>query len=307
MISETNIVETLDLTKIYKLRGKKVKIKALDNINISIKEGEIFGLLGPNGAGKTTMIQILTTAIQPTSGYATIDGINILKDPLNAKSRIALMLGSQMIYYRITGYDNLKFFCKIYRVPNYKEKIYNMAEQFGLENWLDQLVEKYSSGMKMKLALCRTLLLNRKLLLLDEPSLGLDVKLKKYLIEKLKNVDSTIILTSHDMSFVEKLCDRIGFINQGKITKIGTKEDIAKVMQSKIQFEISIIHKIKELKKDLCNHNYIKELNESSHGLMVTIESRKYFKNLLSVLGNYDVLTLKEQELTLEDLFIDLI
>ena len=99
----------------------------------------------------------------------------------------------------------------------------------------------------MKLALCRTLLLNRKLLLLDEPSLGLDVKLKKYLIEKLKNVDNTIILTSHDMVFVEKVCDRIGFINEGKITKIGTKEDITKVMQSKIQFEISINHKIVKL------------------------------------------------------------
>lgn len=306
MISESNIVETFDLTKIYKLKGKG-EIKALDNINISIKEGEIFGLLGPNGAGKTTLIQILTTAIQPTSGYATIDGFNVLKEPLKAKSRIALMLGSEMIYYRITGYDNLKFFCKIYKVRNYKEKIYNIAEKFGLEDWLNQYVEKYSSGMKMKLALCRTFLLNRKLLFLDEPTLGLDVNLKKYVSEQLKNFNSTIILTSHDMMFAEKICDRIGFIKKGKIIKIGTKEDIKKVMQSEIQLEVSINHKIKELKKDLFHQNFIKEINETNHGLMVTIENRKYFKNLLSVLGNYDVLTLKEQELTLEDLFINLI
>ena len=180
-----NIIETFDLTKIYKLKGKR-EITALNNVNISIERGEIFGLLGPNGAGKTTMIQILTTILQPTSGYATVDGFNVVKNPLKAKSRIALLLGSGMIYYRITGYDNLKFFCKIYKVPNYKEKIYEMAKNFGLEDWLNQYVEKYSSGMKMKLALCRTLLLNRKLLFLDEPTLGLDAKLKKYIVDKLK-------------------------------------------------------------------------------------------------------------------------
>ncbi len=302
MKSESIIAETFDLTKIYKLKGKR-KIKALDNVNISLKEGEIFGLLGPNGAGKTTLTQILTTIIQPTSGYATIDGFNIIKEPLKAKSRIALMLGNEMIYYRMTGYANLKFFCRIYKVRNFKEKIYNMAENFGLKNWLNQYVEKYSSGMKMKLALCRTLLLNRKLLLLDEPSLGVDVKLKKYLIEKLKNSGSSIILTSHDMSFVEKLCDRIGFLNEGKIVKIGTKEDILKLMKTKIRIEISINYKRKELKKDLLHQNFINEAEESDLGLKVTIENRKNFKNLLLILGNYDVLSLKEQELSLEDLF----
>ena len=244
MKSNSNLVEIVDLTKIFKLKGKG-KIKALDNVNLSLKEGEIFGLLGPNGAGKTTLTQILTTSLQPTSGHVTINGFNLAKEPLKAKSMIALMLGKEMIYYIMTGYANLKFFCQIYKVRNYKEKIYAMAEDFGLKDWLSQYASSYSSGMKMKLALCRTLLLNRKLLLLDEPSLGLDVTLKKYLIEKLKNVDGTILLTSHDMSFVEKLCDRIGFINKGKIIRIGTKEDIKKALHTEIQFKILIKHKKK--------------------------------------------------------------
>ncbi len=124
-----NFIETINLTKVYDLKGKKNQIKALNNINISIKEGEIFGLLGPNGAGKTTLVSILTTLLQPTSGDAYIDGINIIKNPKNAKSRISLMLDSQMLYARITAFENLRFFCTIYRVPNYEEKINKMVNE----------------------------------------------------------------------------------------------------------------------------------------------------------------------------------
>ena len=203
-----NIIETFDLTKIYKLKGQNKEIIALNKVNLSIKEGEIFGLLGPNGAGKTTLIHILTTIKQPTSGYATINGDNILKNPKNAKRNLAIMLESKMLYFRMTGYANLKFFCKIYKVPNYKEKIYDISKEFGLERWLNQYVEHFSSGMKMKLALCRTLLLNRKVLFLDEPTLGLDVKSISLIINKLKNIKKTIFLTSHDMNVVEKFWNK---------------------------------------------------------------------------------------------------
>ena len=114
--------------------------------------------------------------MQPTNGYALINGVNILKNPKSIRNKIALMLDSQMLYYRITGYDNLKFSCKIYNIPNYKAEISKIAEDFGLKKWLKQYVHNYSTGMKMKLALCRTLLINRKILFLDEPTLGLDVK-----------------------------------------------------------------------------------------------------------------------------------
>ena len=128
------IIETFDLSKIYYLKGKERSIKALDNVNLNIEKGEIFGLLGPNGAGKTTLIQILTTLLQPTSGYAVIDGHHLLKNPESVKAKVALMLESEMLYYRITGYDNLKFFCKLYNVQNYPEKIKKMAKKLGIEN-----------------------------------------------------------------------------------------------------------------------------------------------------------------------------
>jgi len=259
------IIETFDLSKLYYLKGKKKYIKALDNINISIKRGEIFGLLGPNGAGKTTFIQILTTLLHPTSGYALIDGYHLLKDPNIIKLKIALMLEGDMLYYRITAYDNLKFFCKLYKVKNYRQKIYDMAKLFGIENWLNQYVENLSSGTKIKLALCRTLLLERDILFLDEPTIGLDVKAISFIIDIIKKFEGTIIITSQDMSVVEKLCDRIAFINEGKILKIGTQEEIKSLAESEMKIEISLNHRKQELVTELNGQdfiNYIMNLNE---------------------------------------------
>ena len=302
-----NIIETFDLTKKFKLKGKKKEITALDNVNLSIKEGEIFGLLGPNGAGKTTLIHILTTIKQPTSGYATIDGVNILKNPKQTKGKIALMLGSSMLYYRITGYDNLKFFCKIYNVPNYQEKINNMAKEFGLEKWLNQYVEHFSSGMKMKLALCRTLLLDREVLFLDEPTLGLDVKIISFIIDKIKESKKTIFLTSHDMNVVEKLCDRVAFIDKGKIIKIGTKDDINKMMQKEIKIDVAINGSKNQLKNELNRLEFVEEITGINGGFTICLKNRECYKDLLLVLGKYNILKVREQELSLEDLFLKII
>ena len=241
------IIETFGLSKIYHLKGKDTYVNALDDVNISIKKGEIFGLLGPNGAGKTTLIQILTTLLHPTSGYALIDGYHLIKNARKVKSKVALMLESDMLYYRLTAHNNLKFFCKLYRVPNYEKKIYDMTKLLGIENWLDQYVEHLSSGMKMKLALARTLLLERDILFLDEPTLGLDVKTVNLFIDIIKNIENTIIFTSHDLSVVEKLCDRIAFINEGKIIKIGTQDEIKNLAESEIKIEITLTSKKKKI------------------------------------------------------------
>lgn len=302
-----NIIQTFDLTKVYKLKGKKKDITALNKVNISIKENEIFGLLGPNGAGKTTMIQILTTLLQPTSGYAIIDGFNIIKKPHRAKTKVALMLESDMLYYRITGLENLKFFCKIYQVPNYREKIYKIANELGLNEWLDQYVEYYSSGMKMKLALCRTLLLEREILFLDEPTLGLDVKTKKFITDKLTNLKKTIFLCSHDMGVVDKLCDRIAFINKGNILKIGTREDIQRLMQTEIKVEVNISQNKESLKEELLSQEFITDITDTRTGYIIGLKERKNYKYLLSILVKYDIVGVKELTESLEDLFLKII
>ncbi|MFX0137105.1 MAG: ABC transporter ATP-binding protein [Candidatus Hodarchaeota archaeon] len=299
-----NKIEIFDLTKIFSLKNHK-EITALNKINIKIKEGEIFGLLGPNGAGKTTLVQILTTLLQPTSGYATIDGINVLRKPLEIKRRIGLMLGAGMIYNNLTGYDNLKFFCKIYDIPEYHNRIINIAKEFNLNDWLDEYVEKYSLGMKLKLALCRALLIDPPILFLDEPTLGLDVKTTLFFIEKINKLNKTILLTSHNMHVVEKLCHRIAFLNKGNILKIGTQEEIKKLVHSEIKIEIGIIENKDKLKHDLKKENFITGIIESNEGLVISMENKNNYHNLFSILSNFEsIQKVREQESSLEDLFL---
>lgn len=299
------IIETFGLSKIYHLKGKDSYVNALDDVNISIKKGEIFGLLGPNGAGKTTFIQILTTLLRPTSGYAIIDGYHLLKNTKKVKSRVALMLESDMLYYRLTAYDNLKFFCKLYKVSNYQQKINDMVKLFGIENWLKEYVEKLSSGMKMKLALARTLLLERDILFLDEPTLGMDVNTVNLFIDIIKNFEKTIIFTSHDLSVVEKLCNRIAFINEGKILKIGTQEEIKNLAGSEIILEITISSKKQELISKLNSHNFITNIIEPRKNiLLVRLKERAYYKDLLTLISDYEIMKIKEVETSLEDLFL---
>ncbi|MFX1391977.1 MAG: ABC transporter ATP-binding protein [Promethearchaeota archaeon] len=302
-----NKIEVLNLTKIYKLKGNQTIISALKDVTLSVKAGEIFGLLGPNGAGKTTMIQILTTIKQPTSGEAFIDGYSTFKNPIQVRAKIGLMLESKMLYNRITAYDNLKFFCKIYKIQNYKEKINEIVKDFELEDWLHQYVEKFSSGMKMKLALCRTLLLDRKILFLDEPTLGLDVKTKEFIVNKLTNLNYTIFLTSHDMGVVEKICDRIAFINKGKIIKIGTKSDIENLLQTQINIDIHIVEDKNELKSELNQEDFILDIVDINNGFTVIIKSRDFYQDLLLILSKYKILKVKEHESSLGDLFLKLV
>lgn len=299
------LIETFNLSKTYYLKGKERIIKALDNVNLTIKKGEIFGLLGPNGAGKTTLIQILTTLLRPTSGYALIDGYHLLKDPISIKAKVALMLESDMLYYRIKAYDNLKFFCKLYDVQNYKQKINQMAKRLGIENWLDQLVEKLSSGMKMKLALCRTLLIERDILFLDEPTLGMDVNTIALFVDIIRNFKGTIILASHDLSVVEKLCDRIAFINQGKIINIGTQDEVKELIESDINIEISLRQQKQELLSDLQKQDFIIEITEPRKDLVrIRLKERSNYRPLLELLSNYEIMKIKEVETSLEKLFL---
>lgn len=302
-----NIIETYNLSKIYNLKTKSNSIKALNNVSISVKKGEIFGLLGPNGAGKTSLIKILTTLNQPTNGYAIIDGYNILKKPNKVKSRIALMLGSDMLYYRITAYDNLKFFCKLYRVSNYQEKINDVVKLLGIESWLNEYVEKLSSGMKMKLALCRTILLEREILFLDEPTLGLDVKTVYQFIDIIKNINKTIILTSHDLSVVEKLCHRIAFINKGKILKIGTQEEVRKLTGFGIKIQILVENNSNELINELISMNFITNvIQKSKNNFIIELNKKENYKDLFNILRKYNILKFTEIENSLEDMFITL-
>ncbi|MFX1380663.1 MAG: ATP-binding cassette domain-containing protein, partial [Promethearchaeota archaeon] len=230
-----------------------------------------------------------------------------VKHPNKAKKYIGLMLGSEMIYYRITGYQNLKFFAKVYEVSNYKEKIKNIAQKLELENWMDEYVEKYSTGMKTKLSVARMLLIDPEIMLLDEPTLGLDISTKNFIIEKLQELEKTIILSTHNMSVVEKLCDRITFINKGEIIKTGTKKELQKMFQKGIPIFIEISTKKESLMKALSNLDIILECRDMVDGLNIILKNRDNYSKLCSILQSYHFTKIEENAFSLEDIFLKLV
>lgn len=302
-----NIIETIDLTKEYKLKAGG-KILALNRINFSIKNGEIFGLLGPNGAGKTTLVSILSTLLQPTSGTAKVFGLDVRKNPKVIKRKIGLMLGDEMIYYRMTGIDNLKFFARLYQIKNYREKIKEVTSILGINHKLKEYVSNYSRGQKLRMALSRILLIEPELLFLDEPLLGMDPKTTRELIKILLGLNKTILLTSHQMHVVQQLCERIAFLNRGNIIKIDTKENFIDILRHFIRISFNIIDEKnkRQLKKELKSLNYINKISYKKDGFIVSINDYKYYPSLLSCLGKYPVQKIREIEPSLDDVFIEL-
>ncbi|MFX1277386.1 MAG: ATP-binding cassette domain-containing protein [Promethearchaeota archaeon] len=299
-------IEIFDLTKIYPLKGRNKSIKALDNINLKVKRGEIFGLLGPNGAGKTTMVSILTTLLQPTSGYAIILGRPLIKEAWFVRENVGLMLGGEMIYNVLTGYRNLKFFSKLYGIKDYKRKINELAELFNLKKWLNQYASTYSKGMKLKLGLMRVLLIEPKILFLDEPMLGLDPKSVSEVIDILKNLNSTILLTSHQMHIVSRICDRIAFIKEGKILKIDTDENFKRLISEKIKLQLEIIKNDDKFINSLKKLHFVSDINENENRITFYIRSRENFPYLFEFLKDYRVISFNEITPTLDDVFIKL-
>ena len=173
-----------------------------------------------------------------------------------------------------------------------------------MEEWLDQYVLKYSSGMKVKLAICRTLLLDRPIVLLDEPARGLDVKTKAFMIKTFKESNKTILVTSHDMGIVEELCDHIAFINKGKILKTGKKEDIIKSLkESEIQIETKIGKNIEQLLLELKDLDYVRNVEKNLKSIKINIVNKSYYNDIVSVLTKFRLLSIKENKLSIEDAF----
>ena len=240
-----NIIKTENLTKYFFcssfLRNSNEKITvAVENVNIEINEGEIFGILGLNGAGKTTFLKILSTLILPTKGNAYINGYNIIKESEKVKFSIGFHSGEERgLYWRLTGRENLYFFATFYNIglKELKNRIEKLSEVLQL-NGLDKNVYLYSSGMKQKLSIIRTLLHNPDVLLLDEPTKSLDFEtayeIRKFLKELSKNDGKTILLVTHNLKEAEELCDRVTIMEKGKFSKIVNMKEIEKEKRKEV-------------------------------------------------------------------------
>ena len=217
---------TTNLTKKYG------DLTAVDDLNLSIESGEIFGLLGPNGAGKTTAIMMLSTLLKPTSGSATVNGFDIVKQPSRVRESIGIVFQDPSSDDTLTGYENLKLHALMYDVPmkEIDARIEKVMTLVDLHDRTHDIVKKYSGGMRRRMEIARGLLHEPKVLFLDEPTIGLDPQTREHMwhyIESLaKRLHMTIILTTHYMEEEERLCNRIAIIDHGKIAVLDTPANL---------------------------------------------------------------------------------
>ena len=231
------MIEIKNVSKSYK-KGKKV----IDNINLEIRDGEIFGFLGPNGAGKTTTIKMITGILDIDEGDILIDGNSIKTNPLEAKKRFGLVPDNPDIFIKLKGIEYLNFIADIYKISEEEriEKIKNLSKQFEMENVLNNKIQSYSHVMRQKIVIMATLLHDPQNLILDEPMTGLDPRssfdLKRIMRERTKQ-NKSVFFSTHILEVAERLCDRVGIINRGRLVFIGTYEEMKREFNKNASLE----------------------------------------------------------------------
>ena len=219
------MIELKSLTKNYG------DYKAVDDLNLHVKKGEIFGFIGPNGAGKTTTIKMIGGILAPSAGTINIAGIDIQQEPEKAKGKIGFIPDRPYLYEKLTGREFLKFTADLYGVPDdvFSQKAQQNLEMFSLADWSDELIESYSHGMKQRLIMSAALLHDPEVIIVDEPMVGLDpmaIMMVKDLFQRLAHEGVTVFMSTHTLAVAEEICERIGVINRGQLIASGTTADL---------------------------------------------------------------------------------
>ncbi|MCR5786561.1 MAG: ABC transporter ATP-binding protein [Acholeplasmatales bacterium] len=220
------MLELRNLTKTYKGNGKK----AIDDINLTIEDGDIYGFVGPNGAGKSTTIKCIVGILQSDSGEVLFNGRNVKENMMEFKRQFAYIPDNPDLYEQLTGIQYLTFIADVFKVDNTRnELIHKYASQFGIEADLATQIKAYSHGMKQKLAIIAALIHNPKLIIMDEPFVGLDPKATHDLKEVMQNLcqnGTSIFFSSHVLEVVEKFCNKVAIIKDGKLIASGLTQDV---------------------------------------------------------------------------------
>ena len=226
-------------------------VKVIENMNLKIDDGTIFGFIGPNGAGKTTTIEMITGVLKIDEGDIFIDGKSIIKDPIEAKKLFGFVPDSPDVFEKLTGLEYLNFIGDVYNVPAKVrfEKVKELANKFGIYDNLKDRIQSYSHGMKQKLLIISVLLYNPKNWILDEPMTGLDPKasyILKDLMREHSKKGNTVFFSTHVLEVAEKLCDKIAVIDKGKIIFVGTCEELKEKSKNNASLEESFLKIIEE-------------------------------------------------------------
>lgn len=231
------MIKLTNLTKDYGT------VLAVNHLTLNVSAGEIYGFIGPNGAGKTTTIRMMGGIIEPTAGSITIAGIDIKTEPVEAKKIIGFVPDRPFLYEKLTGMEFLKFISDLYDVDLscFQKRAPELLKQFALWDWADEIIEAYSHGMKQRLIIASALLHDPKVMVIDEPMVGLDpeaVRMVKDILKELAAQNVTIFVSTHTLSLAEDLCDRIGVIHKGTLLAEGTLPELnlaAKTGEAKLE------------------------------------------------------------------------
>ncbi len=300
------IVETRSLTKRYNT------FTALKDLNLQIEVGDVFGFIGPNGAGKTTTIRILSTLLAPTAGAAFIDGIDVTKQPYEIKKILGYMPDSFGVYDGMRLREYLDFFGAAYKIPAKKRKtiIDDVLSLTDLNSKADDFVSAFSRGMKQRCCLAKTLLHDPKVLLLDEPASGLDPRARiemRELLKTLQGMGKTILISSHILSELGDMCNKIGIIEHGTLLAAGDYREILNTLQQEREVRIEVLEGEDAAMKILEATPGVTNLERSgSEFHFVSQLDRIALANLNTALvtGGAKVLSFSQEEGTLEDVFL---
>ncbi len=302
--------EILQISKVSKIY--KNKFQALDNLTLSINEGEIFALLGPNGAGKSTLINTICGILNFDNGDITVNNFDIKKQYREARSLIGIVPQELNLEAFETVWNNVNYSRGLYGKPSNHEYIEKLLKELSLWEKKDNKLRELSGGMKRRVLIAKALSHEPKILFLDEPTASVDVELRKDMwevVKRLKKNGVTIILTTHYIEEAEEIADRVGIINNGKIILVDEKENLIKKLGQKI-LKIELVNSIKEIPTDLKNFNL--ELNQEKNSLTYIYDTKGKNTGITSLLSEIKNLGIQLKDISteqssLESIFLNLV
>ncbi len=297
------------MIKIESLNKSFGTIKALDNLNLDVKRGELIGIIGPNGAGKTTAIRMACCILKPDSGDIIVDGLSIHKDPISIKSMIGYLPEEPNLYERFKARDLLRYFAELYGVPKnqIEGRIEELLEVVGMTDRGEDRINTFSKGLRQRISVARALIHDPEIIIFDEPTMGLDPATATSIRNFIRNLkgEKTIILCTHYMEEADLLCDRVAILNKGTIMDIGTPEYLKSKIHGDVILKVKVLnfYEHESIMDQIINFKSVRDVKVDEDMFSISLIHRNEISSIINLFGD-QVTAVNTQEPTLNDVFI---